>query len=318
MKLIDALEIYLRQYTKAHTRYNYERVLRPLVEHLGTTISADRVRAIDLQEWVNNIHHQAIRFENHPRRKPEVGSLSPHTIYSRVKCIRAFFNWLVKMDVIPPEKNPVRNLKQKRLTRAVSDKRIATDAEIQRLTMVVYGHQRNYAMFLFMRDTACRSMEVAGLTLAKLHVDGLYAEVLGKGDIERDSFFGEECAHALRRWLLRRPIVEHDYVFCATRKPYAPLTPTAVSDMIERAAVAAGIERPLHAHHIRHWRATNLIQQNVDIPTVAAAIGDTIETTQAHYLHTSRERVQDAVRRTSFRLSAEETRGIIRLQDFSG
>lgn len=262
------------------------------------------------------LNHQSTRFEDHPKRPSADGKLSAYTIHGRIKTIRAFFNWLVKMDVLPPNQNPVRNIKQKTLPKRISNERIATDEEVQLITMATFGHVRDYAIVLFMLDTGCRAMEIAGLTLDKLNLEGLTAEVFGKGEVWRDTFFGNECAAALRKWLGRRPPCEHNHVFSAIRQPYAPLTPRAVSDMIERAAIKAGIERPIHSHHLRHWRGTNLVQGQVDIPTAAAALGDSIQTFEAHYLHTTRERVQSAVQRTAYQ-SKSTAKNIVRIEDAS-
>lgn len=318
MQLQLALDKFLRHYNKPKTRYNAERTLKPLVEWLGTTRDVERVTAIELHDWIAQLNQQEKRFENHHAHPVEDGPLSPYTIHGRIKTIRAFFNWLVKVDVLDATHNPVRNITQKTLPRHIPNHRIASDEEIDLITRVLFGHTRNYALFLFMRDTGCRAMEVAGLTLDKLALGSCAAEVLGKGDIWRDCFFGEECATAMRRWLQTRPEADHRYVFCATRRPYLPLTPTAVSDVIERAAVKAGIERPIHSHHIRHWRGTNLVQQQVDIPTAAAAIGDTVEVFQSHYLHTTRSRVAEAVKRTAYKTTrTTEPQNIIHLGDVS-
>ncbi|GIK63841.1 MAG: tyrosine recombinase XerC [Chloroflexota bacterium] len=314
MQLEQALDVFLRQY-KPSTRVNYDGILRPLIEWLGTTRDVERITAIELQEWINKLNDQATRFEGHPKRPAAEGQLSAHTIHGRIKTMRAFFNWLVKMDVLPSSQNPVRNIKQKTLPRQIASSRIATDEEIHLITMATFGNVRDYAIVLFMRDTGCRAMEVAGLRLDKLNLSNLTAEVLGKGSVWRDAFFGEECAMAVQRWLTGRPDCTHEYVFSATRKPYAPLTPRAVSDMIERAALKAGIERTIHSHHIRHWRATNLVQQNIDVPTAAAALGDSIPVFEAHYLHTTRERVQEAVRRTAYQSKSSPAKNIIRLDD---
>ena len=315
MKLVDALDIYLRKY-KPKTRLNYEGILRPLVDWLGSTRDVERVTAIELQEWVNKMTSQEILFEDHPKRPAATGQLSAHTIHGRIKTIRAFFNWLVKMDVLTPGQNPVRNISQKTLPKKVSNERIATDEEVHLITMATFGHVRDHAIVLLMCDTGCRAMEIAGLTLDKLNLGELSAEVLGKGSVRRDVFFGVDAADAIRRWLVERPDCPHDYVFSANRAPYAALTSRAVSDMIERAAIRAGIERPIHSHHLRHWRATNLIQQQVDIPTAAAALGDSIPVFEAHYLHTTRERIQNAVRRTAYqtKLQSQPT-NIVRLDD---
>ncbi|MBI5931903.1 MAG: tyrosine-type recombinase/integrase [Chloroflexi bacterium] len=301
MQLQDALEQFLRHYNKPKTRYNADGVLRPLIEWLGSTRDVERVTAIDIHEWVALMNEQSILFKDHPARPTREGKLSAYTIHGRIKTIRSFFNWLVKMDVIEPNKNPARNIAQKTLPRRIPEHRIATDEEIHLITMAAFGHARNYAIILFMRDIGCRAMEIAGLTLDKLYLSDYSASVLGKGDIWRDSFFGEECALALQEWLRRRPPAPHQYVFCATRGAYNRLTATAISDMVERAAIKAGIDRPIHSHHFRHWRATNLIQQQVDIPTAAAAMGDTIQVFESHYLHTTRQRVQDEIKRTAYK-----------------
>ncbi|MBI5928302.1 MAG: hypothetical protein HY862_03270 [Chloroflexi bacterium] len=51
------------------------------------------------------------------------------------------------------------------------------------------------------------------------------------------------------------------------------------------------------------------------MPTAAAALGDSIPVFEAHYLHTNRDRVQDAVRRTTYQSKPSSRKNIIRIDD---
>jgi site-specific recombinase XerC len=74
------------------------------------------------------------------------------------------------------------------------------------------------------------------------------AIVVGKGDIRRRIYFGEDTVQALRAWLAQRPDAPHDYVFLSVRDGQ-PLSPRAVTEIIRRLSKTAGLKRLLGRTH---------------------------------------------------------------------
>lgn len=299
MKLREALDLFLGSYRKETTRDAYSRVLEPFVTAIGPERNLANITPVDVQDYLNDLADRPVRFQNHPRRPAQEGGLAPATLKKHTKSIKTFFNFLVDFEVL--DRSPARKVKQKRLSQTIERERMATDEEVELILRACFGHIRNYALVLFIADTACRAGGVADLQLANLDLEQGMAFVIEKGDKKRPVWFGPTTQQALRRWLANRPLCDHNFVFCSTRKPYGKLLSLSVSNIVERAALSAGIERPIHSHHLRHWKADKL-SQVTDVATTSLVLGhEDPMTTLAFYYHNDYRRAREAVQRLAYR-----------------
>lgn len=67
--------------------------------------------------------------------------------------------------------------------------------------------------------------------------------------------------------------------------PVDPLSPLQLNRMCKQAAQAAGLDRRVSMHTLRHSFATDLLEQGVDIRVIQVLLGHKKLTTTARYVH---------------------------------
>lgn len=265
MQLKKALNIFLADY-KESTARAYAGCLHPLLEVLGPAREADRVRPIELTEYIHDL-------------MSDERGLSEATQQKHIKTIKTFFRWLHRMEISDSDKS--KNLRQKRISRQIDRNKAMKDDELEAILTYAQYFPRNYAIILFLADTGCRAGGVATLRIGRsidpdqtptapgLYLDRYMAIVTEKGDKMRPVAFGKKTAGALAEWLLQRPQADHDFVFTWGKNR---LTPEAVSQIVRRACKRVGI-RSLGAHSLRHRKGHQLADSGQPITVAATVLG---------------------------------------------
>jgi integrase len=89
-------------------------------------------------------------------------------------------------------------------------------------------------------------------------------------------------------------------LICSISMPHPgrPLIPRNVRTMIKRRAAAAGIEKRVHMHGLRHFHAFLLAQKNVKLHVVQQQLGHSrLDTTSTYIAHLSAKDIGDEIRR---------------------
>jgi site-specific recombinase XerD len=117
-----------------------------------------------------------------------------------------------------------------------------------------------------------RVSEVAALELA--HVDWRHGEILisGKGDREERLPLPADVGEAVAAWLRSgRPKCSSTRVFTSLVAPRGEMTGKAVSAIVSRAAIRAGVPAAT-AHRLRHTAATELLRAGASLPEVGQVL----------------------------------------------
>jgi site-specific recombinase XerD len=142
---------------------------------------------------------------------------------------------------------------------------------------------RDYAMLTLLARLGLRAAEVAGLSLDYVHWRAGEVMVRGKGRREDRLPLPAEVGDAVAGYLLQaRPRVESRTLFLTVMAPYRPLRPTAVSQIVWRQSVRAGLT-PMRAHRLRHALATDLLDRGVRLPEIAQVLRQKDLATAAGY-----------------------------------
>jgi integrase/recombinase XerD len=142
---------------------------------------------------------------------------------------------------------------------------------------------RDYAMLALLARLGLRAAEVAGLSLDDVRWRAGEVVVRGKGRREDRLPLPAEVGDAVAGYLLQtRPRVESRTLFLTVMAPHRPLRPTAVSQIVWRQSVRAGLA-PMRAHRLRHALATDLLDRGVRLPEIAQVLRQRDLATAAGY-----------------------------------
>jgi site-specific recombinase XerD len=141
--------------------------------------------------------------------------------------------------------------------------------------------------------------ELEQLSLGDVDLARREARVLGKGNKERIVLFGTPAEEALDQYLaLGRPALANqgsgDALFL--NRFGRRLGRVSIIRMLGRCAKAAGIDRKVTPHTLRHSFATHLVDQGVDIRLIQEMLGHASPSTTQRYTHVSQTRLHEIMR----------------------
>lgn len=147
------------------------------------------------------------------------------------------------------------------------------------------GH-RNRAIVEVLFSCGLRVSELVNLKLSDLFLQEQYVRVVGKGSKERLVPISPRAIKELDYWFMDRRVMkikpgEEDYVFLNRRG--AHLTRVMILIMIKQQAEAAGIQKTISPHTLRHSFATALLEGGADLRAIQAMLGhESIGTTEIY------------------------------------
>lgn len=275
MKLAIAVNLFLSRYDNRTTRRTYQDVLTPFVEALGSETPVQSIRPAMLIDYAATLRD---------KRGYALATRNKH-----VKSIKCFFNWLIAIEEL--EKSPAHAIKTRKAHLARPREKAMTDGELEAILKITWHKPRDYALIMFLADTGCRAGGAAGLKVNDIDFTARRAIVTEKGQKTRPVSFGEECAAALRKWLLRRRY-HGEYVFSRRRHP---LSSAQVGQVVRRACIAANI-RSLGSHSLRHRKGHQFADARIAPSIAAAALGhSSVTITLEHYYPADYESAEKAL-----------------------
>jgi len=143
------------------------------------------------------------KFSHHPYNKPQQVKLSPQSIETYCRAIRAFFGYLYREGFI--DRNPMEKVKMPKVPETVVP--TFSQKEVESFLAQPNKHSnegfRDYAILLTLVDTGIRLSELAELKVGNIDYEQNLFRVMGKGSKERFVSFGRRVAKALMKYQLR-------------------------------------------------------------------------------------------------------------------
>jgi len=281
-KLEDLLEFYVlcaqsrgdSEKTISQTR-TVVNLLKGYLEEHELSTNASQIGFLEFRGFIRDLQ-QRPKFACHPYAKPQADNLSPHTINSYLRALRAAWNGWVAEGLL--ETSPFSKIRIPK----VPKKAIPTFSEEQLTnffdaidTSTIEGF-RDYTLFLTYLDTLARLSEITGLEMAKLDLNGRIAKVRGKGGKERLVVFGLRVQKCLWKYIKQfRPepaLPKYNLVFL-TRDGY-PLTKNRVERAMKRYGRKANIVGVrCSPHTLRHTGCLLWLRCGGDIFTLQRLTG---------------------------------------------
>src|SRR5580692_8670605 len=222
-------------------------------------------------------HYQAYLFQTRKLTATSVASHASALRFFFIKTLRRHF----LSEFIPFPKCP------KRLPTVLSPE------EVSRLINSARNlYHRTLLMTLY--STAMRRSELCRLQVPDIDSQRMMIRInQGKGGRDRDVPLSPKLLQTLRvywRWMKPKT-----YLFPGTVKGIradVPITPNIVWLACRQAAQAAGIDKPIHPHSLRHSCATHLFDAGADLRTLQVLLGHSRLEHTLIYLHLSHKHLQ--------------------------
>jgi integrase/recombinase XerD len=228
--------------------------------------------------------------------------LAPTSLRRRAAAIRGFYRFAFGEGLI--ERDVAAHLDLPRMPRLLPE--TLTIAEVERLLEAPPPEAvRERALLELLYAAGLRITEALRLDLEDLSLDGAFVRVIGKGDRERLVPVGEAALDAIRGWLdgARAGLLAKHHVEPARGGPLfigdrgRRLARQQAWAAVRRAAAAAGLERRVSPHTLRHSFATHLLEGGADLRIVQELLGHASISTTQLYTHVTGERIREVYAR---------------------
>ncbi len=294
--------MFFMETAKTNLVKSYRRYLRLQKNFTDNTLDAYLRDVEKLLAWLRSadIQPEAARLEH---LQQFAASLHDVGIGPRSQCrilsgVRSFYRFLL-LDGYRDD-DPTELLESPQLGEHLPE--VLSTAEIDRMEAAIdltkwEGH-RNRAIIEVLFSCGLRVSELVGLRLSNLYLEERFLRVLGKGRKERLVPISPRAVSELGFWFDDRCHMnikpgEEDYVFLNRRGSH--LTRTMILIMVKRTAEAAGIEKTISPHTLRHSFATALLEGGADLRAIQAMLGhESIGTTEI-YTHIDTTRLREEI-----------------------
>lgn len=218
--------------------------------------------------------------------------LAPTSIRRNVAGVRTWFAFLVGEGILPTD--PSDRLELPRRWRTLPE--VLSASEVQRLLAAPRQddamYYRDRAMLELAYGAGLRVSEWITVAVKDVHLEEHLVRIFGKGGRERLVPFGRSALSAVVIYLRElRPRLERGQgkgiLFLNARG--TPLSRMGAWKILRKHVEAAGIDRGVSPHTLRHSFATHLLEGGADLRAVQEMLGHADVSTTQVYTHVDRE-----------------------------
>jgi integrase/recombinase XerD len=273
-----------------HTVVAYRRDLRRYLDFLATrdVVEPDAVEEATVRSFVASLSASTYGDDERPYRASSVA----RTLSS----VRSFHRFLVREGVT--DRDPAVEISQPKLPRSLP--RPLTVEEVTRLLEAPDPASptgiRDRAILESLYGAGLRISELVGVDVDDVDLELGSVRVLGKGGKEREVPLGRMGREAIAAYLTRaRP----EFVSGSSRgamflnRRGGRLTRQSCARLLDTYVAAAGIDRRVTLHTLRHSFATHLLEGGADVRVVQELLGHASVATTQIYTLVTREHLRE-------------------------
>ena len=281
--------------------HTYLKLERGLSENSVTAYELDFRR---LKEYMDKYHIDVVHanfddlqnfvFETSKKIK------SAKTQARLLSSIHSFYRFLLYHHYIEQDPSELLEMPriEKHLPEVLSVEEI--DALIAQIDMSKAEGHRNRAIVEMLYGSGLRVSELIELKLSNIYREEGYMRILGKGSKQRLVPISPIADEQFGYWLADRSFldIKPEATDIAFLNHYGrQLTRAMIFTIIKRLAEAAGIQKTISPHTLRHSFATHLLQNGADLRIIQQLLGHESIVTTEIYTHVNIQDLREAVLR---------------------
>jgi len=217
--------------------------------------------------------------------------LAPRTVARHIASLRGLFRFLLAQGHVKDD--PTAHLESTSPWMRLPG--VLSQEEVERLLAALVTSTplgiRDKAMLEVLYAAGLRVSELVTLRLSDVDLEVGYVRCQGKGGKDRVVPLGSDAQAAVRRYLATsRPHLQkgRSSPVLFLNRLGRPLTRQGFWKLLRAHAVAAGIDRRVTPHTLRHSFATHLLERGADLRAVQMMLGHADISTTQIYTHVSR------------------------------
>ncbi len=213
----------------------------------------------------------------------------------RISALKSFFTFLLRENLVSHNPFSTVDLPRsgKSLPKALSQAEVRSLLEPPNIATPIA--KRDNTMLFLLYSTGLRVSELVELPLAACNLNAGFVRVLGKGNKERLIPFGDQAKEKIERYLkTARPLIlkgkrSNLSLYYRPRQFHDRLR---FWQIIRKTALAAGIDKDISPHMLRHSFATHLLSHGADLRAVQMMLGHADIATTQIYTHIDQDRLK--------------------------
>ena len=224
-----------------------------------------------LRAWLAHLHERG---------------LGKSSISRKLAAVRSCFRFLARRGFV--DANPTRQVRGPRAPRRLPSFLPKDESKelLDRAPVASEAGRRDHAVLELLYASGLRVAECCGLDLDDLDRGQGTVRVLGKGGKERVVPVGDAALSAIDDYLAQRR-TRNGPLF--TNHRGGRLTTRSVHRIVRSQARAAGIDRRVSPHTLRHTFATHMLGEGADLRLIQELLGHRRLSTTQRYTHVSPE-----------------------------
>jgi site-specific recombinase XerD len=237
-----------------------------------------------IRAYIASLHSRQSRYPSHPKRPETQGELSPNTIHGHVRALHRFLRWSHQDGKVASDLSKClpRIQRQRHIPRGI------TQDDFTALVNAAKSSQfstRNQTLLFLLRDTGCRSAEIANLKREDVDLVRGIILVRGKGGKERFAFLSPPTQRILDEYMKQSNHTDQtDYLFYSSRGRFTTAT---LSQILSRLKRKAGVKGRTNPHSFRHAFARDYLKAGGNLAALSQTLGHSDLTTTMIYAQMS-------------------------------
>ena len=223
-------------------------------------------------------------------------NVSNRTNARRISVLKSFFGFLLREQHVTCNPFAVIDLPRsgRSLPKALSLAEIETLLKPSNKENPIA--KRDNTMLVLLYSTGLRVSELVSLPLSACNMGAGFIRVIGKGNKERLIPFGQQAKEKIEHYVkTARPYIlknkRSNYLFVTNRGTC--MTRLRFWQIVKKSTLAAGIDKKISPHMLRHSFATHLLSHGADLRAVQMMLGHADISTTQIYTHVDQDRLKN-------------------------